>query len=94
VIGLADDVARNMSAISARVSPIPGRTVMAIELPNAVRQMVSFKEMIASETFVGNKGQLPIILGKDIAVSPSWRIWPPCLTCWWRAPPVRVSRWG
>lgn len=70
VIGLADDVARNMSAISARVSPIPGRTVMAIELPNAVRQMVSFKEMIASETFVGNKGQLPIILGKDIAGEP------------------------
>jgi S-DNA-T family DNA segregation ATPase FtsK/SpoIIIE len=70
VIGLADDVARNMSAISARVSPIPGRTVMAIELPNAVRQMVSFKEMIASETFVAHKGQLPIILGKDIAGEP------------------------
>jgi S-DNA-T family DNA segregation ATPase FtsK/SpoIIIE len=70
VIGLADDVARNMSAISARVSPIPGRTVMAIELPNAVRQMVSFKEMIASETFVNHKGQLPIILGKDIAGEP------------------------
>ena len=41
VIGLADDIARNMSAISARVSPIPGRTVMGIELPNADRQMVA-----------------------------------------------------
>ena len=70
VIGLADDVARNMSAISARVSSIPGRTVMGIELPNADRQMVSFKEMVASEAFAHNKGMLPIILGKDIAGEP------------------------
>jgi S-DNA-T family DNA segregation ATPase FtsK/SpoIIIE len=70
VIGLADDIARNMSAISARVSPIPGRTVMAIELPNVDRQMVSFKEMIGSEAFVGAKGLLPMILGKNIAGEP------------------------
>ena len=70
VIGLADDIARNMSAISARVSSIPGRTVMGIELPNADRQMVSFKEMVASESFVAAKGLLPIILGKDIAGEP------------------------
>ncbi len=70
VIGLADDIARNMSAISARVSSIPGRTVMGIELPNADRQMVSFKEMVASEAFAGSKGMLPIILGKDIAGEP------------------------
>ncbi|WP_374284070.1 DNA translocase FtsK 4TM domain-containing protein [Novosphingobium sp.] len=70
VVGLADDIARNMSAISARVSSIPGRTVMGIELPNADRQMVSFKEMVASEAFAGHKGMLPIILGKDIAGQP------------------------
>ncbi|MCB2048599.1 MAG: DNA translocase FtsK, partial [Novosphingobium sp.] len=70
VVGLADDIARNMSAISARVSAIPGRTVMGIELPNADRQMVSFKEMVGSEAFVGHKGMLPIILGKDIAGEP------------------------
>ena len=70
VMGLADDIARNMSAISARVSSIPGRTVMGIELPNADRQMVSFKEMVASEAFAGAKGLLPIILGKDIAGAP------------------------
>jgi S-DNA-T family DNA segregation ATPase FtsK/SpoIIIE len=70
VVGLADDIARNMSAISARVSPIPGRTVMAIELPNADRQMVNFKEMIASEAFVGAKGLLPMVLGKNIAGEP------------------------
>ncbi|MGO4166142.1 DNA translocase FtsK 4TM domain-containing protein [Novosphingobium sp. YAF33] len=70
VIGLADDIARNMSAISARVASIPGRTVMGIELPNADRQMVSFKEMVASEAFANHKGMLPIILGKDIAGEP------------------------
>jgi len=70
VIGLADDIARNMSAISARVSSIPGRTVMGIELPNAVRDMVSFHELAACDKFVNSKGMLPIILGKDIAGEP------------------------
>jgi len=70
VIGLAEDIARNMSAVSARVSPIPGKTVMGIELPNADRQTVSFKELAACEAFADNKGNLPIILGKDIAGEP------------------------
>ncbi|MCB2084695.1 MAG: DNA translocase FtsK, partial [Sphingomonadaceae bacterium] len=51
VIGLAEDIARNMSAISARVSPIPGKTVMGIELPNADRQMVALKELAACAAF-------------------------------------------
>ncbi|WP_128891237.1 DNA translocase FtsK 4TM domain-containing protein [Erythrobacter sp. HKB08] len=70
VVGLAEDIARNMSAISARVSPIPGRTVMGIELPNTKRQMVSFKELAACAAFADAKGALPIILGKDIAGEP------------------------
>ena len=70
VIGLAEDIARNMSAISARVSSIPGRTVMGIELPNADRQMIAFKELAACDVFVGSKALLPIILGKDIAGEP------------------------
>jgi S-DNA-T family DNA segregation ATPase FtsK/SpoIIIE len=70
VIGLAEDIARNMSAISARVSPIPGRTVMGIELPNAQRQMVSYRELASCTDFVDHKGNLPIILGKDIAGEP------------------------
>jgi S-DNA-T family DNA segregation ATPase FtsK/SpoIIIE len=70
VIGLAEDIARNMSAISARVSSIPGKTVMGIELPNAHRAMVSFKELAASEAFADSKATLPIILGKDIAGEP------------------------
>src|SRR5690606_38819923 len=70
VIGLADDIARNMSAISARVSSIPGRTVMGIELPNVDRQMVALKELAACEAFASSKAMLPIILGKDIAGEP------------------------
>ena len=70
VIGLAEDIARNMSAISARVSAIPGRTVMGIELPNADRQMVALKELVACEAFAHSKAMLPIILGKDIAGEP------------------------
>ncbi len=70
VIGLADDVARNMSAISARVSSIPGRSVMGIELPNAVRDMVSFRELVECDKFASSKALLPIILGKDIAGEP------------------------
>jgi len=70
VVGLAEDIARNMSAISARVSPIPGRTVIGIELPNADRQMVSYKQLSNSAAFVDHKGSLPMILGKDIAGEP------------------------
>jgi S-DNA-T family DNA segregation ATPase FtsK/SpoIIIE len=70
VIGLAEDIARNMSAISARVSSIPGKTVMGIELPNADRQTVALKELAACEAFAGARGSLPIILGKDIAGEP------------------------
>ncbi|MEP2236142.1 MAG: DNA translocase FtsK 4TM domain-containing protein [Alteripontixanthobacter sp.] len=70
IVGLAEDVARNMSAISARVSPIPGKTVMGIELPNADRQMVVFKELAACAAFAESRGNLPIILGKDIAGEP------------------------
>ncbi len=70
VIGLAEDIARNMSAVSARVSPIPGKTVMGIELPNADRQMVSYRELASSADFADSKGSLPIILGKDIAGEP------------------------
>ncbi|MEP6198963.1 MAG: DNA translocase FtsK 4TM domain-containing protein [Erythrobacter sp.] len=70
VIGLAEDIARNMSAISARVSPIPGKTVMGIELPNADRQMVVFKELAECADFADATGALPIILGKDIAGEP------------------------
>ena len=70
VVGLAEDIARNMSAISARVASIPGKTVMGIELPNANRQTVNFRELCESEAFVDARGGLPIILGKGISGDP------------------------
>ncbi len=70
VIALAEDIARNMSALSARVSTVHGRTVMGIELPNANRESVVFHEMVGSSAFANMNGSLPIILGKNINGDP------------------------
>ncbi|HEY6917440.1 MAG TPA: DNA translocase FtsK 4TM domain-containing protein [Allosphingosinicella sp.] len=70
VIQLADDIARNMSALSARVATIPGRTVIGIELPNAKRESVVLSELIASSAFEDQQAALPLILGKNIAGDP------------------------
>ncbi len=70
VSNLADDIARNMSAMSARIAPIAGRTVIGIELPNARREPVVLHEMIASPQFQDQSGALPIILGKNINGDP------------------------
>jgi S-DNA-T family DNA segregation ATPase FtsK/SpoIIIE len=66
VIGLADDIARSMSALSARVSTVPGRSVIGIELPNEAREMVSFREILSSRDYGDGTQNLPLALGKDI----------------------------
>jgi S-DNA-T family DNA segregation ATPase FtsK/SpoIIIE len=70
VIALADDIARNMSALSARVATIPGRSVIGIELPNPRRESVSLSELIGSQAFEDQNHALPLILGKNIAGDP------------------------
>ncbi|MCV2867073.1 DNA translocase FtsK 4TM domain-containing protein [Defluviimonas sp. WL0002] len=70
VIGLADDIARSMSALSARVSTVPGRSVIGIELPNAHREKVVLREILASRDFGDGNHRLPLALGKDIAGEP------------------------
>ncbi|MGZ3215224.1 DNA translocase FtsK [Paracoccus sp. T5] len=70
VIGLADDIARSMSALSARVSTVPGRTVIGIELPNARREKVLLREIFASRAFGDGTQPLPLALGKDIGGDP------------------------
>ncbi|MFN7175128.1 MAG: DNA translocase FtsK 4TM domain-containing protein, partial [Thermaurantiacus tibetensis] len=70
VIGLADDIARSMSAVSARVATIPGRNVIGIELPNRRREVVALSELIASDAFEHSRAALPLVLGKDIAGAP------------------------
>ena len=66
VIGLADDIARSMSALSARVSTVPGRSVIGIELPNDNRQTVVLREILSARDFGDTTMRLPLALGKDI----------------------------
>jgi S-DNA-T family DNA segregation ATPase FtsK/SpoIIIE len=70
VIGLADDIARSMSALSARVAVVPGKNVIGIELPNLSREMVSLSELLGSRAFEDRAATLPLVLGKDIAGEP------------------------
>jgi DNA segregation ATPase FtsK/SpoIIIE, S-DNA-T family len=71
VVALADDIARNMSALSARVATIPGRTVIGIELPNQKREMISLRELLEHERFENQgPGNLALVLGKDIGGDP------------------------
>ncbi|MBB4009123.1 DNA translocase FtsK [Allorhizobium taibaishanense] len=70
VIGLADDIARSMSAIAARVAVVPGRNAIGIELPNRSRETVYLREMIGSRDFDGSKAKLPMALGKTIGGEP------------------------
>ncbi len=70
VIGLSDDIARSMSAISARVAVIPGRNVIGIELPNTVRETVYLRELIQSNTFRDSHFKLVLALGKGINGEP------------------------
>jgi S-DNA-T family DNA segregation ATPase FtsK/SpoIIIE len=70
VIGLSDDIARSMSALSARVSTVPGRTVIGIELPNEKREMVVLREILAARDFGDGNQKLPLALGKDIGGDP------------------------
>lgn len=67
VIGLADDIARSMSAIAARVAVIPGRNAIGIELPNEDRQTVFLRELLNCSTFDDSQGALTLALGKDIS---------------------------
>lgn len=66
VIGLADDIARSMSAVSARISVIPGKTSIGIELPNPNREMIFLRELLECKEYKFSQKNLPMILGKDI----------------------------
>ena len=70
VVGLADDIARSMSAISVRVAVVPGSTVIGIELPNAKRQTVYLSNILADKAYSQTKHRLALILGQDIGGAP------------------------
>lgn len=70
IVGLADDIARSMSALSARIAVIPGRNAIGIELPNATSETVSLRELVETTEFYHSEHPLPLILGKSIGGEP------------------------
>jgi len=66
VIGLADDIARSMSAVSARVAVVSGRNAIGIELPNPNREKVFLRELLAADDYSETAAKLPLCLGKTI----------------------------
>ncbi len=71
IVNLSDDLALALKAISIRiVAPIPGKSVIGIEIPNSEREMVRFKEMILSDSFENSVSKLTMCLGKDIVGNP------------------------
>ena len=71
VISLADDIARSMSAVSARVAVIPGKNAIGIELPNDERETVYFRSLLSSSAYTNSKAPLPMALGEDIGGTPT-----------------------
>jgi DNA segregation ATPase FtsK/SpoIIIE, S-DNA-T family len=70
VIALADDIARSMSALSARVAVVPGRNAIGIELPNPHREKVLLRELLATDAYTDSNAKLPLCLGKTIGGEP------------------------
>lgn len=66
VIGLADDIARSMKAVSVRIAVVPGSDTIGIEMPNAKRETVWLKDLLSDDEFKNSKNTLNIVLGKDI----------------------------
>ena len=71
VIGLADDIARSMSATSARIAVVPGKNAIGIELPNDKRETVFFRSLLSSDAYRNTKAALPMALGEDIGGTPT-----------------------
>ena len=72
VIGLADDIARSMSAVAARVAVVPGRNAIGIELPNHDREMVFLRELLGAGEYENTRGELTLALGKAIGGEPAF----------------------
>ncbi|MAW81475.1 MAG: cell division protein FtsK [Parvularcula sp.] len=72
VIGLADDIARSMSAVACRVAVVPGRNAIGIELPNQDREMVLLRELLGAEDYEHSRGDLTLALGKSIGGEPTF----------------------
>lgn len=72
VVSLQDDLARAMSALSIRIAPIPGKSVLGIEVPNAQRQMLGLRELLDTDEFENHEGGLVVALGVDTTGKPQY----------------------
>ena len=70
VVSLADDIARSMSAVSARIAVVAGSDTIGIELPNATRETVALRALLQSSDYANSRASLPIALGADISGKP------------------------
>ena len=70
IVSLAHDLALSLKAPGVRVAPIPGRAAIGIEVPNKLREMVSLREILSSDSFIKSKSKLTLGLGKDIYGTP------------------------
>jgi S-DNA-T family DNA segregation ATPase FtsK/SpoIIIE len=70
IIGLADDIARSLSALSTRISAVPGRNILGIEIPNKQRNFFGLRELLETPEYQNSELNLPIILGRDISGKP------------------------
>lgn len=70
IINLSEDFARSMSALSCRVSVVPGKNLIGFELPNAKREVVLLNELLETDQFKNHTGKLPVVLGKNITGEP------------------------
>jgi len=70
VVGLSDDIARSLSALSTRIAVVPGKNVLGIELPNKQREFFCLKELIETPEYQDKTTLLPLVLGKDLAGKP------------------------
>jgi S-DNA-T family DNA segregation ATPase FtsK/SpoIIIE len=70
VVSLSDDLALALKAQGIRVSPIPGKSAIGIEVPNRLRETVSLREIVSADSFMKNHSRLTLALGKDIFGNP------------------------
>ena len=95
IVNLGRDLARSLSLVSIRViETIPGKNLMALELPNAKRQTIKLSEILGSQVYNDARSLLTMGWARTSPGCRWWPTWPRCRTCWWPAPPVRASRWA
>ena len=94
VISLADDIARSMSALSARVAVVSGRNAIGIELPNPTREKVFLRELLAARDYSRHDARdCRCASASRSAANRCWSISHACRICSSPAPPARANRW-